>query len=448
MPTEHHPTIDDVRGLLAERRPDGLVGTTVEPAEWAAIVPQLDAGEVASLVRWLPEDDLPAVLAELSPADAAAIIRTLSRAAAADALEAMPPEDATDVVGELHPDEAVALLAAMEPDDAGEVRALLAYPPDTAGGVMSPGFVAVAPDLSADGAIAALRRLAEETDDVSSVYVLDGQDRLLGALSLRRLVLAPPATPVGTLTDDGVPAIPADAPAAEAARLLRDRGLPAAPIVDDAGRLVGVLSAEAAGEVLEDELEEDFFRLAGSDAEEMDRRTPAQVARLRLPWLLGTMGLELIAGLVIARFSGVLQQVILLASFMPVISAVSGNVGLQAAAIVVRGLDTGHVSLNRWQRQLGKELRTALILAAACGLVLGTIGALWSRHPPFGVVIGIALSCSMLTAGLMGTLIPMLSKRLGFDPAATAGPFETAFQDVIGFGVFLWLASLLVHWLV
>jgi magnesium transporter len=155
----------------------------------------------------------------------------------------------------------------------------------------------------------------------------------------------------------------------------------------------------------------------------------------------------LFAGFVISRFDHVLTEVILLASFMPVISAVSGNVGLQAAAIVVRGLDTGHVQTSRWSKQVSKELATSLLMAIACGLVLGTVGAVWSSHVPFGIVIGGALTCSMLTAGFMGSVIPMLSKSLGFDPATTAGPFETAFQDVVGFAVFLWLASLLVNYL-
>jgi magnesium transporter len=159
------------------------------------------------------------------------------------------------------------------------------------------------------------------------------------------------------------------------------------------------------------------------------------------------MAIELGAGVVISRFDAVLLDVILLASFMPVISAISGNVGLQAAAVVVRGLDTGHVSLRHWGRQVSKELETSLLLAIACGLILGVIGAIWSQHIPFGIVIGGALICSMLTAGFMGAIVPMISKRLGFDPATTAGPFETAFQDVIGFAVFLWLASLLQHWL-
>jgi magnesium transporter len=132
---------------------------------------------------------------------------------------------------------------------------------------------------------------------------------------------------------------------------------------------------------------------------------------------------------------------------MPVISAISGNVGLQAAAIIVRGLDTGHVSLGNVWKTVRKEVEASFLMALVCGLVLGAVGAAWSKHLPFGIVIGGAMTCSMLTASFMGTVIPMTSKRIGFDPATTAGPFETAFQDVVGFAVFLWLASLLLPYL-
>jgi len=200
-------------------------------------------------------------------------------------------------------------------------------------------------------------------------------------------------------------------------------------------------------DVITEEFNEDLAGLVGSDAAEMDRRTPAQVAWLRLPWLLGTMAIELLAGGIIARFGHVLQEVILLASFMPVISAVSGNVGLQAAAIVVRGLDTGHVSLANWAQAVRRELMTALTIALFAGVSLAVVAMIWSRHLPFGLVVGVSMTCAIVTAGLMGTVIPMLSKRAGFDPATTAGPFETAFQDVIGFSVFLWIADLLVKYL-
>ncbi|MFN8663488.1 MAG: magnesium transporter [Thermomicrobiales bacterium] len=446
---ERETLFPEVRALLDARQTDGIVALSerVSPAAWADIIPSLDTAEVATLVQALPDAVLPDVLADLAPFEAATILRNLTRAEAASVLGAMAPDDATDVVDELPDAEAEGILVAMRPDDAEEIRELLAYPPDSAGGMMTPAFVAIAPDLRADQAITALRRVAAEAETLYYVYVVDPAEHLLGVLSLHALVLASPQTPVSALMAPEVIRVNAAEPAVDAARLLRDRNLLAVPVVDDENHLIGIITADDAIDVLEDQLSDDLLRMAGTDAEEMDRRSPAQIARLRLPWLVGTMGIELGAGLVISHFDAVLTQVILLASFMPVISAVSGNVGLQAAAIVVRGLDTGHVSLARWGAQVRKEMETALIMALVCGGLLGIVGAIWAGHLPFGLVIGIALTCSMMTAGFMGTVVPMLSKHFGFDPATTAGPFETAFQDVIGFAVFLWLASLLLHWL-
>jgi magnesium transporter len=447
---ERDTLLSEVRDLIAtRRRPDRLpdLSARIGPAGWADIIPHLEPAEVATIIRWLPDDELPAILAELTPTDAASILRTLTTVQAADVLEAMAPDDATDVVDELSAADAERILIEMEPAEAREIRDLLAYPPESAGGIMTPAFVAIAPDLRADQAIAALRRVAQEAETVNYVYVLDREDHLLGVLSLHNLVLSRPQTPVRDLMVTDVVKVRADADQQEAVRLIQDRNLLALPVVDASDHLLGIITADDAIDVLQEEFTEDYMRLVGTDAEEMERRTPAQIARLRLPWLMGTMAIELGAGLVIARFDQVLTQIILLASFMPVISAISGNVGLQAAAIVVRGLDTGHVSLQRWGHQVSKELQTALLMAITCGVVLGAVGAIWSGRVGFGIVIGVALTCSMLTAGFMGTVIPMLSKRIGFDPATTAGTFETAFQDVVGFAVFLWLASLLLEWL-
>lgn len=446
---ERETLFPEVRALLDARQTDGIVALSqrVSPAVWADIIPGLDTPEVITLVQALPDDALPQILADLAPVEAATILRNLTHAQAASVLEAMAPDDATDVVEALPQPAAEDILVAMRPDEAADIRDLLAYPPDSAGGLMTPAFVAIAPDLRADQAIAALRRVANEAETMAYVYVVDPGERLLGVLSLHNLVLATSQTPVAALMAPTTITVRADDRAVDAARLLRDRNLLALPVVDADDHLLGIITADDAIDVLEDDLADDMLRMAGTDAEEMDRRSPAQIARLRLPWLIGTMGIELGAGLVISHFNAVLTQVILLASFMPVISAVSGNVGLQSAAIVVRGLDTGHVSLNRWGAQVRKELQTALIMAVACGALLGVVGAAWAGHVPFGVVIGVALACSMMTAGFMGVVAPMLSKRFGFDPATTAGPFETAFQDVIGFAVFLWLASLLLHFL-
>lgn len=413
------------------------------PEDWAVVAPALAPDEIIALIHRLPADAVQDLLSQLSPYQAAGALGTLARPHAATLLEAMAPDDATDAIEALPETVADQILVQMDPADAAELRELLAYPSDSAGGLMTPAFVSIAPGLRAGQAVAALRRVAEDAETFSYVYVLDDDERLLGVLPLHRLLLAPEDRPVHqVMTTDLVKARPDD-PAIAVARLLRDRNLLAVPVVAEDGTMLGIVTIDDASELLEVTLEDDYLRQAGTDAEAMERRSPVQIAGLRLPWLLGTMVIELGAGGVISHFDAVLQQVILLASFMPVISAISGNVGLQSAAIVVRGLDTGHVALSRWREQVSKELATTLLMAIVCGGVLGTVGAVWSGHPPFGVVVGVAMTCSMLTAGFMGTVIPMLSKQLGFDPATTAGPFETAFQDVVGFAVFLWLASLL-----
>jgi len=199
--------------------------------------------------------------------------------------------------------------------------------------------------------------------------------------------------------------------------------------------------------VLVEEHEEDVARMVGSGAEEMERRSPARIALLRLPWVLITLLLEMVAGVVIYQFDKTLSQVILLASFMPIISALSGNTGLQSAAVVIRGLATGHIQLNKWWDPIWRQIQTTLIIGAVCGIVLGVIGAYWHGKVLFGVVVGVSMFISINISGFVGTATPMISRSFGFDPAMTAGPFETAFQDVVGITIFLSIATMLLQWL-
>jgi magnesium transporter len=440
-------TIHRLRDALraSDRAAISTLATTLHPADWAVLTHHLDDEDLQCLVALLPDTVLGDVLAELAPADALRILPELSQARAVGLLEQLDPDDATNILQEMTPQQSDHILDQMGIAESGVIEPLLSYPPDTAGAVMTPEFVAIHPDIRAGQAIEALRSLAAEVELVNYVYVLDSDETLLGVLSLRNLLLSPESTPVRNAMIAPVTSVRATDDQVDAAKLLRNRNLLAIPVIDDAGHLLGVITHDDATDLLATEIVEDYLKLAGTDAGEMERRTPAQIARLRAPWLVGTMLIELSAGLVIHRFDMVLQRVILLASFMPVVSAVSGNVGLQAAAIVVRGLDTGQVALTEWRRHLSREIQTTALMALACGTLLGAIGMVWSQHMAFGIVIGVALTCSMLTAGVMGSIIPMLSKRLGFDPATTAGPFETAFQDVVGFAVFLWLASLLIN---
>jgi len=195
---------------------------------------------------------------------------------------------------------------------------------------------------------------------------------------------------------------------------------------------------------MEEEASEDIYKMAGSDAAEMEKKSPYDIAKMRLPFLLTTMALSLCTGIVISVYNQTLSHLIILASFMPVISAISGNTGLQAAVIMVRGLSTGLIPISNWKKIWWREMRTVWSMAIVCGIALGCVAGIWSKHFMIGIVVGTSMFLSMSTAATMGTLIPVLSKKLGFDPAVTAGPFETTFQDIIGVSIFLTLSTYLL----
>lgn len=421
------------------------------PADIAEAMQDLTLPESLALFNWLDNEKAADVLSQLESETTRYLLDNAPPGRVAVLLDHLPTDEAADVVSEADPEQVEVFLSDLSqraPEDAAAVRELLGHEENTAGRLMTSAFVRLGPGDTVSEAMQAVRNADEAIEALTDIYVVDQphseNTRLLGVFSLRELINANHNQRLAEIMTTEVITVAVDTHQQEVAKLIAKYDLLAMPVLDKGEFLVGIVTVDDVIDVMVEEFNEDIMRMVGSDAEEMDRRTPLQVAKMRLPWLMGTMAIELFAGGVISKFSGVLREVILLASFMPVISAISGNVGLQAAAIVVRGLDTGHVSMRGWARALRREMGASLFMAMMSGLVLGGVGIFWSGHLMFGVVVGIGMMCSMFTASIMGTLIPMFSKRLGFDPAATAGPFETAFQDVIGFGVFLWLASLML----
>ena len=439
----------------------GLTSTlrAVRAEDIAEAARDLSHPEILAIFNWIDNERAAELLGLLDDEATKYIVENAPPARVTDMLDRLPMDDAADVLDEASPEKAEELLQSLAqtaPDDAEEIRDLLAYPEGSAGRLMTDAFMRLRADMSVNEAFAAVRESDEEVETLSDLYVVEtlsnGREMLIGVLSLRELVRAgarrkDPNVKIRDFMTTDVITVSVDADQRDLARVFAKYDFMSIPILDRHSALLGIVTADDIIDVFVEEFNDDLMRFVGSDAEVMDRRTPVQIARLRLPWLLATMGIELLAGLVISHFNYVLLQVVLLTSFMPAISAISGNIGLQAAAVVVRGLDTGHVSPRLWGRALSREVLSSLIMAAVCGVILGTIGAVWAGRAIFGFVIGIGMTCSMLTASVMGTLVPMLSKRFGFDPATTAGPFETSFQDLIGYGVFLWLASLLLPYL-
>ena len=456
MPNKSHNLAAALLGAL--RKPmgsGGNVGLTAalagrHPAEIVAAMEELTPPEALAVFNWLDNERAAEVLDELDPETVRYLTLNAPPGRVAEMLDRLPMDDAAEVVSEADPHVARTLLrelTVLAPEDAAEVERLLSYPDDSAGRLMTDKFASVPPDTGADAVLEYLRANADTLETINEVYVLDEAGRLLGVTTIRSILTAPAAQQISEFMMPGLAHVFLETDQREAAQLIARYDLLTLPVVSTAGQMLGIVTIDDTIDVLVEAFNDDYLRSVGSDAEELERKTPAQVARLRMPWIMATMLIELLAGVVINGFRTTLTKFILLASFMPIISAISGNTGLQSAAIIIRGLSSGQVQLSGWRRALARQSATSAILGGACALVLGVIAAIWAHGWAFGLVVFLGMFLAVNIAGIVGTIVPLLSKRAGFDPALTAGPFETAFQDVVGISIFLGLATVLLRWL-
>src|SRR5579884_914158 len=365
---------------VAEHRPEALARAlrSLPPADAARVLDSLTPFDLGALVTLLGEAQLAELLENMAAMDAAALIVKLGRAQAADVLEHMAPDDAADVVEELNPLQGEAILVAMDAPEAAEVRALLAYPADSAAGLMTQEMVTVSPELTAEEALAAIRRVAREVETIYYVYVTDEDDRLLGVLSLRELVLAPPETPVGELAHRDLITVRAEADQEVAARLLADRGLLAIPVVDEHDRLLGIVTADDAADVLEEEATEDIERLGGSEPLERPylRTSVRTLVWKRVRWLLVLFVAEAYTGSVLRHYEDTLAAAVSLAFFIPLLIGTGGNTGSQITTTLTRALAVGDVRFGDLLRVLRKELAAAVVLGAI--MALATVLRAWT----------------------------------------------------------------------
>lgn len=417
------------------------------PADVAHIMNRLGDEEAEYVFGLLPSDVASEVLLELDEVHREHLLRILSQPKLTELVDEMQSDDAADIVGKLSDEKAEEVLETMDVEDSSQVEELLRYDESTAGGIMGKEVAAVNWKDTVKKAIQTVRRMAKESRNIYTVYVVDENGTLVGSVPLQELLLHAPNKRMKKLMTGETISVTTDVKQDEVAKLFKKYDIVSMPVTDMAGKLLGRITVDDIVDVMEEEHDRNVARLVGSDADELERRSPARIALLRLPWVVLTLVLEMVAAFVVHRFDTTLTRVILLASFMPIISALSGNTGLQSAAMVVRGLATGHVDIRRWWNPVARQVQTTLIIGSVCGTLLGLVAAYWHGTPVFGFVVGISMFISINISGFVGTVTPMISKSLGFDPAITAGPFETAFQDVVGITIFLSIATLLIRWL-
>ncbi len=399
---------------------------SLHPSELASAV----AGpEIAKLVEYLEPHYRDLLLEELPPERLAGILAVL------------PDDIATDAVQELTGPEAAQVVADIPAAARESIRELVGYGPDTAAGRMTGRRLSVSSEDSVEQVIETLREVPE-AGRVPTIYATAADGKLVGVVNLRALLIAEPNVLVGDVAKRVV-AVEAETDQEEAARVLKQYNVTALPVVDSEGCVLGTLTADDLLHVLEEEVTEDMFRLAGVNEEEDLESIPMSL-RYRLPWLYANLLTVLLAAWVVSVFEGTLARAAVLAAFLPVVAAQGGNAGLQTVTVMVRSIALGHIAPRDTLRVVRHELGTGLITGLASAIVVGGVIWLWQGNAWLVGLVAIAVTGDVLIGVAAGVVIPIALHAMRQDPALSAAIWLTTVTDVAGFFLYLSLASLVV----
>jgi magnesium transporter len=359
-------------------------------------------------------------------------------------LEEMPNDDVADLLGRLPEEQSKSILEKMRKEESEEVEDLLRYEDDTAGGIMVRDFIALTEDTTAKAAIESLQKEHSEVEMPFYLYVVDNYGKLVGVSSLRQLVLVPPETPLKDLMTTDVFSVQTNMDQEEVAKIVARYDILAVPVVDEAHRLVGIVTVDDVIDIFRREATEDILKMAGAGEEFVETKSIIKSTRIRLPWLFASCVGGIIAFFIITKFEGSLNKIAALAAFIPVIMGMGGNIGTQSSTIVVRGLATGRINTRDLWAVVFKELSIGLILGVVYGLVIGTVAHARYSMEALAVAVCMAVVSSMSVAALVGSLVPMGFARINIDPAIATGPFVTTAVDIISVSFYFIIATTLL----
>ena len=436
----------------ADRLEELLTGDDVEaatellagmhPADQADMYDRLEDAERETMLALLSNEARAQLLEHLDEETLEEIAERLPRVELPRVLDLTKNDIAADVLRMLPPAEAARALAQMR--TASDVTPLLIHPDESAGGLMTRGFVALHKDMTAGEAMTLLRARKPLAEEAYYLYVLDAHNRLEGIVNLRQLIVADRDVRIEDVMTRDVISVRPDTDQEEAANLLQHYRLRAIPVVDESGVLSGIITADDIIDVIAEEATEDMYRMAGLPGDESIFAPVPVSARRRLPWLIVNLGTAFLAGGMVLIFEGTIAQAAGLAVFMPIIAGQGGNAGIQTITIVVRSLALGEIEPSDARSILNKEIALGVIRGVLFGLIVGVAAFLWKGEWAWGFVVGTAMLLNMLVAGLLGTAIPLGMKALRLDPAVASGVFLTTFTDMLGFLFLLGLGTLLI----
>ncbi|NOQ42549.1 MAG: magnesium transporter [Desulfuromusa sp.] len=421
----------------------------IHPADIAHLFRYFELYEQKVLLDLIPVPDQAAdVMAELEPETWPQLAELLDKAYLISIVHEMADDDSAVFLRSLSAELADEILAELHDEQSDDVEHLLGYDEDTAGGIMSTDVFFLEQETTVKQAISALQN-SEDYEMVFYVYVTDEHNHLVGVLSLRQLLIVPPVTKLCDIMSTNVMRVRTDMDQEEVADLVAKYNILAIPVVDDQGKLLGLITVDDVIDVMRDEATEDILRMAGTSEEELLLGYKSfQIARLRLPWLLTTLVGGVVTGSLMWYFKATLEQVIMLITFIPVITGMGGNVGSQTSTIIVRGFATGRIEFSMLKQIFLKELRVGLIMGIVCGLVIAAVATVWHQNIYFGLVVGVAMVTAMTVAACMGVLVTVFFKKVGIDPAIASSPIVQTINDISGILIYFSTATVFMNQLI
>tara|TARA_R110002051_G_scaffold104963_1_gene177837 strand:- start:54525 stop:55898 length:1374 start_codon:yes stop_codon:yes gene_type:complete len=427
-----------------EARDASRVDTILDPlhaADIAHLIELIDARDRRDLLEvWKGGMDGD-ILSELNENLREQIIESLAPAEFAEAVRELETDDVVDLVEYLDDAQQEAALDALDAGDRVAVEQALSYPEESAGRHMQSELVRAPVHWLVGDAIDYLRSDVVLPDQFYHIILVDPRLKAVGYVTLGRLLSSRRDVRLSDIVEDTFRTFHVEQDVEEVAQAINHYHMITAPVVDDDGRIVGVITIDDAMAFLEEEAEEDILRLAGVGEGSLSDRV-LDTTRQRFPWLAVNLVTAIFASMVISLFEGTIQSLVALAVLMPIVASMGGNAGTQSLTVAVRAIATRDLTAANVWRVIRREALVGLINGAIFAVVMGLVGIFWFGSPMLGAVIGVAMVINMVVAGLAGTMVPVMLERVGVDPALASGAFVTTVTDVVGFFAFLGLAAL------
>lgn len=419
-----------------------------EPADLALEAEEFDDEQLEMLLALLDTSQRAEVLEYAEDQLRYRLAKTMDPDELIDAFGYMQKDDIVDLLGDFPIGKRKQVVDRMQANDRKIVRQLLAYPEDTAGGLMSTAYIALKKERSIGQCLDKIREIAPRTEIIETIYVIDTDSTLVGTADLRDLLTTPRDQTLESIMDSHVISVTPEVDQEEVAKLVSKYDLPAIPVVSARGRILGIVTVDDVIDVIVEEYDEDMLEMAGINKEERLDTPFRQSLRMRLPWLLINLATAFLASAVVKSFESVIAQVVALSAIMTIVSGMGGNAGTQTLSLLVRELARGDISAAQARRSFGKEILLGIANGAINGFVTGMIVYLVYGNFYLGLIVLLAMIGNLMVSGIFGFLVPLCLYRLHADPAVSSSIFVTTATDVLGFFIFLGLAKLFLPLLV